>query len=231
MPGVRRFPACAPAEHLGVQVLPPVVEHIQREEHFHPVLAIRENVQDGPGLGAGHGKGIQHRVGKGGFHFGILGVGKEGVHHRDFGLVMVKGIPRHPVAGGHGASVNAQIVGGNAVFLPQLHGQHPVDDVAGSENQNIVFPVVLQKGPVFVIAVIYPQGPGEKGQSPCQKGKQRKDADRLPKLLGESLNHSPAAGLRIFSSIRAVRKAGKTYSIPPLFEPSAGKKSLAASFC
>ena len=43
------------------------------------------------------------------------------------------------------------------------------------------------------------------------------------------MNKSPSAGQRIFFPIRAVSKAGNTYSIPPLSKLSAGEKSLAAS--
>ena len=89
-------------------------------------------------------------------------------------------IAHHPVAAGDGAAVNSQIVGGNAVFLPQLHGQNAVDDVAGSEKQNIVIPLVCQKGAIFIVAVVHPQGPGQKNQSPCQHCQQHQDADGLP---------------------------------------------------
>ena len=47
----------------------------------------------------------------------------------------------------------------------------------------------------------------------------------------EPLNNSSAAGQRIFFPIRAVQKTGNPYRIPPFSEPSAGKKSLAASSC
>ena len=47
----------------------------------------------------------------------------------------------------------------------------------------------------------------------------------------EPLNKSSSAGLRIFCPIRAVLKAGNTYSIPPLSELSAETKSSAASSC
>ncbi len=47
----------------------------------------------------------------------------------------------------------------------------------------------------------------------------------------EPLNKSSSAGLRIFCPIRAVLKAGNTYSIPPLSELSAEPKSSAASSC
>ena len=41
----------------------------------------------------------------------------------------------------------------------------------------------------------------------------------------------PGAGQRICSSSRVVQKTGNTYSIPSLFEPSAGGKAPAASSC
>ena len=48
-----------------------------------------------------------------------------------------------------------------------------------------------------------------------------------PQIIKESLNKSSSAEQRIFSSIRAASKAGNTYSIPPLLNPSSREKSLA----
>ena len=47
----------------------------------------------------------------------------------------------------------------------------------------------------------------------------------------EPLNPSSAAERRIFCPIRAVCKAGNTYSIPPLFKLSTEPKSLDVSSC
>ena len=52
-----------------------------------------------------------------------------------------------------------------------------------------------------------------------------------PAFPKEPLNKSASAGRRIFCPIRAVLKAGNTYSIPPLSELSAETKSSAASSC
>ncbi len=45
----------------------------------------------------------------------------------------------------------------------------------------------------------------------------------------EALNQSPSAEQRIFFPARAASKAGNTYSIPPLLNPSFREKSLAVS--
>ena len=45
----------------------------------------------------------------------------------------------------------------------------------------------------------------------------------------EALNQSPSAEQRIFFPARAASKAGNTYSIPPLLNPSIREKSLAVS--
>ena len=53
----------------------------------------------------------------------------------------------------------------------------------------------------------------------------------MKETVKESLNKSSSAEQRIFSSIRAASKAGNTYSIPPLLNPSAREKSLAVGSC
>ena len=50
-------------------------------------------------------------------------------------------------------------------------------------------------------------------------------------IIKEALNKSSAVGRRIFCPIRAVLKLENTPSIPPIQEPSAEPKSLAANTC
>ena len=62
-------------------------------------------------------------------------------------------------------------------------------------------------------------------------GLDAKESGMLGCAPKEALIKSSAAEQRIFFPIRTVQKAGNTSSIPPLFEPSAGGKSLAVSSC
>ena len=70
-----------------------------------------------------------------------------------------------------------QIVGGQSIVLPQLHGKHTVDHMAGAEEQHIIFPVIPQKGAVLPGAVRNRQGPSQKAQAGEYHSQQHQNAD------------------------------------------------------
>ena len=162
----------APLQHFRIQVLPPVVEHVQGEQELCPVLWAIVDVPDGPQLGHGQGEGIHGGVGHGQVRLHIVGFGEKHIHDGYLGLLVVQSRFQHPVAAGNGASVDGQIVGGDPVVTPQLHGKHAVHHMAGAEKQHIVLPVVPDKGRIFVVAVVHPQGIGPEGHPGQNQGQQ-----------------------------------------------------------
>ena len=82
-------------------------------------------------------------MGKSQLHFRHLGACKQHIQHRNLWLAVLGGQPQLPVARRNGGAVAPKVVGGQPIVLPQDHGKHIVDHMAGAEEKHIVFPVVL----------------------------------------------------------------------------------------
>ena len=96
-------------------------------------------------------------------------------------------------------------------FFPCNHNRHPLSHWMGAKKS--ITPEENRGEPPTGVLLTAPSTAYHKNWQIARKTR-------------ETLNKSPAAEQRIFSSIRAASKPGNTQSIPPLLKPSAREKSL-----
>ena len=128
---------------------------------------VRE-VEDCLELCAGHRKGVQR-----GMHFAAgraelrLLPDLIDVQDNDLGLTNGQRIAHHPVGNGDREVVVGQIIGGDAVIRPQLHGIEAAVHVAVSEEQHVELGGALEeRGELFTAALVF--------ENPAQTGEQQK---------------------------------------------------------
>ena len=97
------------------------------------------------------------RLFKGLDHIVIITIGSAYIKDRDLRLMILDGVFKLPVGNSQRISVPAEIIGGQTVLLPEIHGIDPVNNMAGAEKQSIVVRILLKEGRVFII-VISPVG-------------------------------------------------------------------------
>ena len=117
---------------------------------------IRE-VEDCLELCTGHRKGVQR-----GMHFAAGSAELRllpdliDVQDNDLGLTNGKRIAHHPVGNGNREVVVGQIIGGDAVIRPQLHGIEGTVHVAVSEEQHVDLTGALEeRGELFAASLVF----------------------------------------------------------------------------
>ena len=170
-----------PLHHFRIQFLPTVMVHVQWEQQFHPVSLVRENVPHRLNLQTGQRIGVEQLMGQTHLHFRIVRTRKQHIQHGDLGLVLFHGQPHFPVAGSQGGPVPAQIISGDSVILPQFHGVNAIDHMTGTEEENIILPVVPKESAIFFRPVRNSQGTAQEEDAGNYQRQQHQHTDNALK--------------------------------------------------
>ena len=98
-----------------------------------------------------------------------------------------------PVGGGQGVGVVGEVVGSDAIVLPELHAVDAIGHMAGAEKEDVVVGVIIKKGLVLELAVRPHRQPVQEAEAGCDEGEKGEDVDQpsdVYSLFGRGFVHN-----------------------------------------